>query len=899
VVVDADETVSGTEPEHAPTSPPGRPGDDDELRPTTLIDRYQIERRLGAGGMGVVYAARDIHLGRAVAVKVVGPRIDTGSGQGRLVREAQAMARLRHANLATVYDIGVSNDRLFVVMELIDGGTVADWLASEPRSWRAILAVYLQAARGLAAAHAAGFVHRDFKPENVLLDKDGVARVSDFGVARILGDADRADPAEGMAATGSVTGIGVVVGTPGYIAPEILRHEPVDGRADQFSFCVAVYASVYGERPFEPLEGPSRIAETLGKLRPPRDGIAPRWLQRIITRGLAADPRDRWPTMDALAAAIARRLGRRRRTLALTGVGVIAVAAMAVAMVTRSTPAPSTDWSPVVIGRESKDAPLGMAVSRDGSTLVSISPTEAWVEPRDGAGTRRRIPFPFPAHVVMCRLSRTGDQLFCSVDVGLGGVEIWVVEVATGQAERRVPPIATPTVKPSTLFDVGADGSILFGVGDFAAVWRVDPAGAVQHLVTAQPGEMLTGGVWSPDGTRIALKVRYRDGARIEVMTVGTGTATVVSHRICKDLEWLTENSLACAPRTYRNPVVIELLLPAGGGEATERVRYKGPEYQQLSGLSASSDGVLFSTSPNDKHLGLLALDSPGNVRRIASGGVTDLPAAGWTSSGSLIFGASVQGHLRIMALHPDGRVDTVRTGPAAEVPLVVLGETIVFGRFPGGESTIPFFDTPFGRKYPDGELFRLTLPGGAVEPLGRTRGFSELLCAGGRATPCLLVERSEADAIAIDWDVETGARGRERARWPMTSYASSSALSPDGRTLAQVRRVPGRGELSLLDLDSGARRRILVSGTSLDFPRWQPDGTLLAMGASAEGRGLVRVGGPEKVDSVAVVPARDEQLTAAEEFQVTSDGKTAAILMTESLQTHWWVPSPDRAASP
>ncbi len=601
------------------------PGGEQDLLPTTLIDRYEIERRLGAGGMGVVYAARDIHLGRTVAVKVVGSWIDAGSGQDRLVREAQAMAKLRHPNLATVYDIGVSNERLFVVMELVDGGTVADWLKAEPRSWRAILAVYLQAARGLAAANAAGFVHRDFKPENVLFGKDGVARVSDFGVARLLGDAERAVPAGDEAAEGSVTRTGGVVGTPGYIAPEILRHEPVDGRADQFSFCVAVYASLHGERPFEPLQGPGRIAETLGRRRPPRAGIGPRWLQRIVVRGLASDPRDRWPTIDALAAAIERRLVRRRRALVLTAIGLTAVAATALVMWKRSTPAPPPDWSPVVIGREGKDSPSGMVVSPDGSTLATIAPTEAWIEPRAGAGTRRRVAFPFPAKVLMCRLSRTGDRLFCSFDLGPGGVEIWALDVATGQAQRRAPPVAAPTVKPSKLFDVGPDESMLFVALDLTTLWRVDTTGAVQRVVTAEPGQLLAGCAWSPDGTRFVLRVRSPERHRtdVKVMTPGTGAVAVVSHRICNHLEWLTENSLACDPRTFRNPVVIELLLPSGAGEATERVRYSGPEYQQLSGLSASSAGVLLSISPNDKHLGLLALDAPGSLGRIASGSIT------------------------------------------------------------------------------------------------------------------------------------------------------------------------------------------------------------------------------------------------------------------------------------
>lgn len=885
-----DDTQAESEPAPLPAS--RRPGGD-ELAPTTLIDRYQIQHRLGAGGMGVVYAARDIHLGRSVAIKVVGARIDPASGQGRLVREAQAMAKLRHPNLATVHDIGVSDECLFVVMELVEGGTLADWLKAESRSWRDIVTVYLQAARGLAAAHAAGIVHRDFKPENVLVGDDGVARVSDFGVAGILGEARAA--AEGVAAPGSVAMSGGVVGTPGYIAPEILGHQAVDGRADQFSFCVALYAALYGERPFEPLEGSSRLAETQGPLRSPPTTRSPRWLLRIVTRGLSADPRDRWPTIDALAAAIERRLGRRRLARILAAVAALALAGIAVMAVlaTRSTPAPPADWSPVAIGRERPDAPRSMIVSADGSTVASLSRTEAWVEPRAGGGTRHRVAFPFSSGLELCRLSRTGDQLLCSFDRGASGFEIWALEVSTNRAVRRVPPTAAPAPRAGWIFDIGPDDSILFGAFDLMALWRVDRAGGIEQLVAARPGDLLTGCAWSPEGTRFAYRARSPDGARIEVMTVESRSVALVSHRICKELQWLTEHSLACAPRTFRNPVVIELVLPAGGDLATERVRYSGPEYHQVSGMSASAAGVLLSTSPNDQHLGLLALDAPGDVRRISSGGITDLPAVGWTSSGRLIFGASEQGHLRIMALDPDGTIEAVRTGPTAEVPLAVFGETIVFGRFAGGESTVPFFETPMGRRYPDGELFRLALPGGAVEPLGPTRGFTALLCAGGRAPPCLLAERSGVDVTLIDWDPQTGARGPARAHWLMTSYAATAALSPDGRSLAQVRRVLDRGELSILDLESGDRRRIDIPGTSLDFPRWHPDGSLLAIRASGGERGIVRVR-DATVELVAAIPVRDEPLTSAGEFQISDDGRTAAVLMTDSLQTHWWISRQD-----
>ena len=823
----------------------------DELPPETLVDRYQIEYRLGAGGMGVVYAARDIHLGRLVAIKLVGPRIESASGQARLVREAQAMAKLRHPNLAVVHDIGASADRLFVVMELVDGGTLADWQKDRPRTWREIIGVYLQAARGLAAAHAAGFIHRDFKPENVLVGTDGIARVSDFGVAALRGEEESA-----------------IVGTPGYIAPEILRREAADERADQFSFCVALYAALYGVRPLA------------GELGAPRRAV-PRWLLRIITRGLAADPSERWPTLDALVAAIERRASRRRVRLLAVAAALVACVAV-IALMRRERAPVAASWAPVVIGRERSDAPLGMTVSGDGSTVAAIASSEAWVEPRAGSGTRRHVTFPFARGVAQCRLSRTGDQLVCSFHHD-GQSELWSHDIATNRARR----IALGDAPVSELFDLGADGSVLFGSRDLTTLSRAHPAGKIERLVTAAPSELVTGWTWSPDGARIAYKVRTADGARIELLTLADRSVEIVSHRICKDLEWLTPRSLACVPRAFRTPLVIELRLPAGGGSATEHVRYNGPEYQQVSQLATSAAGVLLSTSPNDKHLALVSL-ATGDVRRISSGGVTDLPAVGWTRSGRLIFGASTQGHLRIMAVARDGTIETVHSGSDAEVPLAVFGETVVFGRFAGGERTIPFFETPHGRRFPPrGELFALDLATGAVASLGVTTNFSALLC-GDRA--CLLAEGTAgSEVIAIDWEPSTGARGRERARWLMTSYASTAALSPDGRKLAQVQRVLGRGALSVLDLASGERRRIDGSGAPLDFPRWEPNGTLVAIRTSGDARGIVRIADTNEVSLVAAVPVATEPLALAEDLQI-GDG-TAAVLMTDSLQTHWWIP--------
>jgi hypothetical protein len=250
-----------------------------------------------------------------------------------------------------------------------------------------------------------------------------------------------------------------------------------------------------------------------------------------------------------------------------------------------------------------------------------------------------------------------------------------------------------------------------------------------------------------------------------------------------------------------------------------------------------------------------------------------------------------VQGHLRIMRRHPGGAIEAVRTGPAAEVPLLVLGDTIIFGRFPGGESTIPFIEPPIGRKYPDGELFRLP-PGGAPESLGKTHDFVTLFCAGGRATPCLLAEHTGDDVIAVDWNARTGARGRERGRWSLTRYGGKSgSLSPDGRTLAQVQRFFGNGEISLLDLESGHRRRVAVPGTFFYFSGWQADGTLVAMATRADGSGIMRVRDAGAIEMAALAAPHDEPSTTAGDFQVTGDGRTAAIMMTDWLATYWWVP--------
>jgi serine/threonine protein kinase len=288
------------------------------LPPGTIIGRFVLRDIIGAGGMGVVYAAHDPELKRAVAIKVLrqrGGADASGILEARMRREAQAMARLSHPNVLPIFDVTAYDGRLVVAMELVEGGTLRDWLAREKRTPAQIIDVLAKAGRGLAAAHAAGLVHRDFKPDNVLVGDDGQVRVTDFGLACFAGAPSEPDaggeaaaPKIERAISLSITRPGTILGTPAYMSPEQLRGEPADARTDQFSFCVALCEALYGGRPFDGSTlAELREATSAGRISLPRGhrGV-PRGLRRILFVGLRPRPEDRQASMAALLEAIDR-----------------------------------------------------------------------------------------------------------------------------------------------------------------------------------------------------------------------------------------------------------------------------------------------------------------------------------------------------------------------------------------------------------------------------------------------------------------------------------------------------------------------------------------------------------------------------------------------------------------
>ncbi|MDC0720831.1 serine/threonine-protein kinase [Nannocystis bainbridge] len=304
------------------------------------IARYAVLQSLGVGGMGEVYLAYDDKLARDVAIKLV--RLDRGGGleraSSRLLREAQALAQLSHPNVVQVYETGNFEGRVFIAMEFVRGVHMRRWLETAPRTWRQVLDAYLQAGEGLAAAHRRAMVHRDFKPENVLVGDDGRVRVVDFGLVRSAPDPDApADVPDNVSAddlerSSRLTQSGALMGTPSYMSPEQFQGLKATEKSDQFAFCVALYRGLYGWHPF--------ASETRAELKrrvmtgqiaaPPRDAKVPPGIYTVLVRGLHADPAQRYPSMEALLAALVAP-PRRRRVGLILAAGLAGLCAVIVA----------------------------------------------------------------------------------------------------------------------------------------------------------------------------------------------------------------------------------------------------------------------------------------------------------------------------------------------------------------------------------------------------------------------------------------------------------------------------------------------------------------------------------------------------------------------------------------
>ncbi|MEM9462746.1 MAG: serine/threonine-protein kinase [Myxococcota bacterium] len=478
------------------------------------LGRYVVLGTLGKGGMGTVLEAFDRTLDRKVAVKVLHQELDD-KHTARLLREAQAMAKLSHPNVVPVFDADTVGGQTFVAMELVQGQTLRHWMRQDPPpDWRQCVKVFIEAGQGLSAAHAQGLIHRDFKPGNAIVDDKGRTRVLDFGLARRTevdptedegldptGDQTNSDPPVGTPAPEhttsrkirargidkpaldlALTRTGAVVGTPAYMPPEQMRGQIADARSDQFSFCVALYEAVYGERPFEGRSVPALVAAvTRGEVRPaPKGSPVPARLRTVLLRGLAVEPAKRWPSMEALLTQLRTLVAPRNRrwmalgvTTGLAAMGVGLAMPRVLEMQERCTGAPAQMngiWDDAR-RQQVQAALLGTEVSFALSTWDRIEPqldayVQAWMDTHAETCEATRIrgdQTPEEMSLRMRCLYRRRTALRATVDV-LTDADAQVVTRAVGlvaglpplnrcddlvwleQQNQRVPPPEDPDV---------------------------------------------------------------------------------------------------------------------------------------------------------------------------------------------------------------------------------------------------------------------------------------------------------------------------------------------------------------------------------------------------------------------------------------------------------------------
>ena len=390
-------------------TPPGAPAEDDLERARVRaavagklfgrsatpprIGPYEIRRRLGAGAMGVVYEGWDPRLHRRVALKM----LRESGGEDRLLREARALAQLRHPNVVAVYDVGSHEGRVYVAMEAVDGMRLGEWVRTAAPSIAERIAVLRQAGRGLAAAHARGLVHRDFKPDNVLVDSEGIARVVDFGLVQVGSDpflTTLAAEQPGASWDVRLTRTGTVLGTPAYMPPEQLRGEETDARSDQYAFAATAYEVLYGV--------PSVEADSIGELvdrvlngepdAPPSVG-EPALVRAAVLRGLARDPRARFESIETMLESFDGRGGDARSGAAASHVGaksgsklplVLGVALAVVVLVLLSVGGGVLVWRTVRSAGDGAGAPVAGPVpmgpvetKQDAGPVVVATPKDA------------------------------------------------------------------------------------------------------------------------------------------------------------------------------------------------------------------------------------------------------------------------------------------------------------------------------------------------------------------------------------------------------------------------------------------------------------------------------------------------------------------------------------------
>ena len=792
----------------------------------TRIGAYEIVALLGSGGMGDVYRAVDTRLGRPVAVKFLSDDLADAAGRRRFQREAQLASSLNHPHILTVYDVGELEDRHYLVTELVDGGTLRDWVVTARPTWKQIVEVLVGVADGLAAAHAAGITHRDIKPANILMGANGYAKLADFGLAK-LADTPLTDAEQTVTAA---TRLGVVVGTVPYMSPEQAAGRPLDARSDIFSFGIVLYELLAGRRPFDG-KSDLEVMQTIITVAPaPLSDTVPRTLRNVVEKALEKDPAERYQTARDLVVDLRRAM---RATTEQTAVayqarrwpgmresiawGLATIAGVLAAGLYLTTSSPSDVRSIAFEQQPPNGGEFTNAVNPD-QQVMTVSPDgqaiafSATVQGRTGIWIRRlnddvprllegsengNSPFWSPDSQ---RVAFFADQRLKAIDLGGGPARVICSVPATAST-------GTWSEPSGILFSDSSPGGGIFHVGSEGGIPK-----RVAALDSAR-GETIP--LWPeflPDGDRFL----YTAGRSNELTsTVWIGSLAGSEPKILME-----ENSrVVYAPPGY-------LLFARDGALMAQRfnaseLRLEGAPVQVIRQIQyfRPTGLALFSVS----RTGVLAYQPFGSASRLA-----------WLNRNGRESG-TVQGPAVYQSprLSPDGkRMAIGKIDPRYGTTDLYVTElaTLTSTRmtFTTGDEFSPVWS-------PDGRSIAFSWDNRGIP-------FLHKIVLDGAGSPESIVAPSGGVQIPNEWlrdgsvlyqDISPATnydlwllprQGKPRSLLATKFNETLGTLSPDGRWLAYVSDELGSEEVYVRSYPQlGGQRRISTNGGTL--PRWAPNG--------------------------------------------------------------------------